>query len=273
VKVIHITPDILNESSGTSYAVRRIHEECLGLSIESSIACITHEKIIFTCRFGATYFPTFNLNLSFLKRLGISSKLKNWIYIEGRNTILKPILHNHGMWQFNSLYPGWCAKKLGNILVVSPHGMLSEWAMSHGSYFKPLFWRLFQHRSLNCSSMFHATSMIEYQDIRKLGFIQPIAIIPLGIDICPHPKERLITKRKSLLFLGRLHPKKGLNNLLEAWKIISSEFPDWDLNIVGDDDVYNGSTGYCSELKKMVLQNNIFLSLKNLPVYNLFSNY
>jgi glycosyltransferase involved in cell wall biosynthesis len=100
------------------------------------------------------------------------------------------------------------------------------------------------------ASCFHATAESEHADIRRLGFKQPIMIIPNGIDI-PNALEKVKREQRTLLFLGRIHPKKGLDILLKAWEAVHKNFPEWKLKIVGNDDGYYGSNGYLDKLKKM----------------------
>jgi len=154
------------------------------------------------------------------------------------------------MWQLNSIYPARAAKH-GNLqLVHSPRGALSAWAMQHGSAAKRLFWPLLQLPALRQVDCFHATSQAEYADIRRLGFRQPVAVIPNGIDVPPLPEGGRGNER-TLLFLGRMHPVKGLDTLLLAWKAVQDRFPSWRLVIVGDDDSYNGTSGYLAATREL----------------------
>jgi glycosyltransferase involved in cell wall biosynthesis len=111
--------------------------------------------------------------------------------------------------------------------------------MSHGSFAKKIFWPLLQRPVLRRATCFHATAMAEYHDIRRLGFRQPVAIIPHGIDAQPLPARSAACPR-TVLFLGRIHAKKGLDILLQAWCVVEKQFPDWRLVIAGGDDGYHG---------------------------------
>jgi glycosyltransferase involved in cell wall biosynthesis len=110
---------------------------------------------------------------------------------------------------------------------------------------KRLFWPLIQRPALATVSCFHATSEAEYEAIRRRGFCQPVAVIPNGIDI-----PALVPKQpgscRTLLFLGRLHPSKGLELLLPAWRAVQDHFPEWRLVIAGPD-----RDGYGMKMRKL----------------------
>jgi glycosyltransferase involved in cell wall biosynthesis len=160
------------------------------------------------------------------------------------------VIHNHGMWQLNSLYPGSIARETGSLLVHSPRGTFAGWAMRNGSKLKRVFWPVLQRPACEAAACFHATADSEAGEIRDLGFAQPIAVVPNGIDP-PHGHETAGPRRKSVLFLGRLHPKKGLDILLHAWARLQDRHPDWELSIAGSDQSYYGVTGYQTEMQQL----------------------
>jgi len=84
---------------------------------------------------------------------------------------------------------------------------------------------------------------MEAEHFRKAGLRNPIAIVPNGIDI-PDLAPRPEGGRRRALFLSRIHPKKGLPFLLEAWKTVEAKRPDWELFIAGPDEV-----GHTAEMK------------------------
>ncbi len=169
------------------------------------------------------------------------------------------LIHNHGLWMFPNVYARQAAVKNKLPLVISPRGMLESWSLKYSWYKKKLAWLLYEKQNLDNATLFHATSRAEMESIRNLGYQQPIALIPNGVNlpdlsnkIAP---ERLIklfpnlADKKWLLFLSRIHPKKGLDNLLYIWQNIVSKFPDWHLIIAGSD-----SIGYQAQLKSLVSQ-------------------
>lgn len=156
------------------------------------------------------------------------------------------LIHNHSLWMMPNVYPGRVARKHGIPLVVSPRGTLSEWAMQSGSMVKCAFWPLLQRPALRATACFHATAASECEDIRRMGFRKPVAIIPNGIDI-PDLPPKVSGDSRTLLFLGRIHPVKGLDLLLSAWGAVQARFPDWRLRIVGPD-----NRGYLPTMQRLV---------------------
>lgn len=147
------------------------------------------------------------------------------------------IVHMHALWL---PFCHQIAAKARGVLVVSPRGMLEPWALNHAKWKKRLAWWLYQKRDLMRATAFHATALSEAESIRRLGFRQPIAVLPNGVDLPSHDKFRAGQKirhgerRRKALFLSRLHPKKGIPLLLEAWKRVGPS--DWELIIAGNDD-------------------------------------
>jgi glycosyltransferase involved in cell wall biosynthesis len=155
------------------------------------------------------------------------------------------IIHSHSLWMMPNVYPGWATRRTKCRLVVSPHGTLSAWALGVSAHIKRIFWPLVQRPALRHAACFHATSQSEFEDIRRAGFRQPVCVIPNGIDV-PELKEKRLDSRRKLLFLGRIHPIKGVDLLLKAWHEVWEHFPDWDLCIAGTDD-----RGYLSDMKAL----------------------
>ena len=155
------------------------------------------------------------------------------------------IVHNHGLWMFPNFYARQAAIAAGVPLVISPRGMLEEWALGRSRVRKALAWYLYERDNLQSAALFHATSEAEATSIRALGLQQPIAVIPNGIDmpdLSKSPDRKVLEARFPelagkhwLLFLSRLHPKKGVTELLYVWSELSGLFPEWQLIIAGPD--------------------------------------
>jgi glycosyltransferase involved in cell wall biosynthesis len=91
---------------------------------------------------------------------------------------------------------------------------------------------------LTNASCIHALCQAEATSIRKLGFRNPVCVIPNGVQgtptslgVPPSWMTEVVRGKKILLYLGRLHPKKGLQLLLQAWADISPS--SWHLVVAG----------------------------------------
>jgi glycosyltransferase involved in cell wall biosynthesis len=149
------------------------------------------------------------------------------------------LLHDHGLWLPSNHVAARVAAQLRLPRMVSPRGMLSTWALDHGRARKRLAWRLYQRRDLGSATLLHATSTIEAEDIRRAGLRQPIAVIPNGVAM-PAEVRRARGARRRALFLSRLHPKKGVLELIDAWGSVRP--PGWELVVAGP-----GDAAYASE--------------------------
>jgi len=168
--------------------------------------------------------------------------MAHWLRSQAQSEHVQ-IIHNHSLWMMPNVYPGQIAKRHNVPFIVSPHGTLSAWAMASGSKVKRVFWPFVQQPALQAVTCWHATAESEYEDIRRLGFKQPVAIVPFGIDVPELPPKRQ-SQSHTLLFLGRIHQKKGLELLLPAWRAVQGQFPDWRLVIIGPD-----SGGYRAQME------------------------
>ncbi len=146
------------------------------------------------------------------------------------------ILHDAGIWLPSNRCVAQVARELRVPRVVSPRGMLSEWALNHGSVWKKLAWRVYQKRDLESASLLHATAESEAAEFRQCGLRPPIAVVPNGVDVPPAIRRQTGEERRErvALFLSRLHPKKGLLDLVEAWAAVRPK--GWRLVIAGDDE-------------------------------------
>jgi glycosyltransferase involved in cell wall biosynthesis len=117
-------------------------------------------------------------------------------------------------------------------LVTSPRGTLSPWALQRSRHRKALLKPL-QWRALERADLLHATSDMELAEIRNLNLSAPVAVVPNGIDIPESMDTETPSALRTLLFLSRIHPKKGIDRLLQAWQSLQNSHPEWRLSIVG----------------------------------------
>ena len=162
-----------------------------------------------------------------------------------KNTTGCSLLHDNGLWLGSNYASYRFARDRGIPLVITPHGMLEPWALQHKKIKKRAAWHLYQKRILDHAVVLHATAEAEADNLRALGCKQPIAIIANGIDFpqtLPAEQER---PGRTILSISRLHPVKGLENLLRAWSEVGRD--GWNLIIAGYDE-----NGYKAELQKLI---------------------
>lgn len=150
------------------------------------------------------------------------------------------IVHVHSNWTF----PVWwaCGEAItaGKPLVLSPQGCLDPVRLAHSAMKKRLA-GLLDRRFLRQAHVIHATSPAERAWIeRYVGGNPRIEVIPNGVDLPePHTWAKPADRTRTVLSLGRLHPLKGLDLLLDAWRIATRELPphsSWQLVITGPDE-------------------------------------
>jgi glycosyltransferase involved in cell wall biosynthesis len=135
---------------------------------------------------------------------------------------LNGVVHIHGLWTPFEWRAYREAKARGARLVISPHGALEPWALRFKRVKKLAAWTLYQKRILQQADLLVASSALERDNFRKLGLTAPIAILPVGLDTSDRPKDlsdlSANNREKVVLFLSQLSPKKGIPDLLEAWR-------------------------------------------------------
>jgi glycosyltransferase involved in cell wall biosynthesis len=225
VRTIQVVPHVDEEASGPSYTVLRICEELLACGERLSLVTLRRNGPRPEIPFLETY-PARRI----FGRLGFSPQMRERLACAAEHI---DILHNHSLWMMPNVYPGWAVRGASCRLVVSPRGTLSRWALDRSAWKKRIFWALMQRPAVRRASCFHATAEHEYEDIRTAGFRrQPVCIIPNGIDV-PEMKTKPKPRSRILLFLGRVHPVKGVDILLRAWAAVGHKFPEWELRIAG----------------------------------------
>jgi glycosyltransferase involved in cell wall biosynthesis len=153
------------------------------------------------------------------------------------------VVHIHGIWQEHCSRTAMLCRRFGKPYVVSAHGMLEPWALRRKAWKKRLYWRTVEQRNLQAAAGLRALTCDEGADYRRLGLLNPVRVIPNGIDLPEQAEPELFLKKfpplrgqRLVLFLGRLHAKKGLDILCRAWARLQSQFPDTQLVIAGPDE-------------------------------------
>lgn len=182
--------------------------------------------------------------------------------------------HGHGFYVWTNWWLGGEARRRGKSLVYHPHGFFDPWILRRSRGKKRMAGWLFEDANMACVRWWRALSSKEADQIRAaVGPHAVIHVIPNGVDLeevdgldaarvtsdesrvasndgeaeARHSAWAERKRPKRLLFLSRIHPKKGLDLLVPAWGNLTKEFRDWELLIVGPDE-----GGYRAVVEKMI---------------------
>jgi glycosyltransferase involved in cell wall biosynthesis len=262
VRIAHITSSISRIGAGVSKVVRDLAEaqanNADAIQIFTLLDQFTHIDQPDHNGITITACP-----VTLLPRFGYSFLLQKSL---SEHAGSMDIIHMHGLW----MYPNWAAGKVARKstipYIMSPHGMLEPWGLDRSRWKKKITGLLFEHNNLANALCLHACSEQEAQNFRNFGYKGPIALIPLGLTreefniaytatskhVVDISQLSLFADKNVLLFLSRLHVKKGLEFLLDAWGSIESDFSDWHLVIAGE-----GEPAYVAELQRKVSEAGI----------------
>ncbi len=197
-----------------------------------------------------------------LKSIRYSPNLKSVV----RQLIKKSsnaILHVHNLWNYVP-YAAWqLHNEIGCQFVISPRGGLFPWCLEIGKIRKNVAMAIFQRRMLQSAACIHVTSIEEYQTVKKLGFTNPVELVPNEINLkefdqLPQRNKALQnlglkTNKKYILFMSRIDRKKGLDILLRAYSRLYNLHLDWNVIIAGPIQDAN----YWKECQKIISTHNL----------------
>ena len=147
------------------------------------------------------------------------------------------LVHIHGIWDWRLHKVAVMCRKAGVRYVIAPRGMLEPWSLKQKALKKRIARWLYQDRDLHCAAALHATAESEAEQFRALGFRNPIIVSPNGVNV---PEERFqgfkVSKfrgceggrgenERRALFVSRMHPKKGVLELVESWHRVFHSHP------------------------------------------------
>lgn len=237
MKLVHVVPHVDQEAAGPSYSVPRLCESLAARGHEVELTCLAARGEISGVRVDL------HRQWPVLSRFAVSPSLARALRTKSPNV---DIIHNHSLWSMVNVASGWAVPGRGAKLVTSPRGTLSPWALNRTKTLKKVLWPL-QRRALSRADLLHATSEVEYTEIRELGFTVPVIVVPNGIDIPVLPSSKPPEPVRTLLYLSRIHPIKGLERLLHAWQALQATHSDWRLMIAG-----RGESAHVREVESLV---------------------
>lgn len=159
-----------------------------------------------------------------------------------------PVFHVHGVWSAPQYFAARAAHEVGTPFVFTAHGMLEPWLWDQQGWRvrvkKMAYWSSLAYPSFSKAQVIHAITPLEQRNLARLFPDSRIEVIPNAIEVSNFDDFSHDERSKTILFLGRIDPKKGVDVLLRAFACakISKE---WSVDIVGP----TWSRLYMAELK------------------------
>lgn len=261
MRVLHTIHSLNPLHGGTSYGLRGMVEGLLKTGVETEILVLDEE--------ASPWFAKWPCEVHAAGR-GIGQYGFNRKF----DVVLEQIVGGfdhvvvHGLWQYHGQATRRACLQAGIPYEVFPHGMLDQWfsRVYLGKHLlKQLYWGALENRLLRDAATVFFTTQDEFESGRDtfFPFVARPAIAPFGIQPPEHSTEEYksgfhrrfsgFAGKRTLLFLSRLHPKKGCDLLIEGFARWQASLPsekqnDWHLRIVGPPD----SDAYLEHLRSLV---------------------
>lgn len=235
---LHVVPSLRGSWGGPSIVVPRLVD---AVAEQRGIEPILLSQDIRSDRDDPVYHPLSGAPLHLVPALRFfgSHHTYSWRFKEAMREICirhrVRVVHIFGLWVPCLNAASRLCSSLQVPTVISTQGMLADWALQRHAFRKRIGWSLYQRRNLEDARVVVATSRKEVAEIRAVGLTQPVVVIPEPIisNAC-RPKTIERGTKRTALFLGRIHPVKGILELISAWKVAMPE--NWQLIIAGPDE-------------------------------------
>ena len=243
LKVLHVTPSMSHSWGGPSVVVSELTSELAQRGVKCEIVT-AHGYRVGTGQVPTPDVPITSYATALPARFwtGYSREISR--FLKGK-TAGYDLVHVHEIWHFPAFIAFRTARKYKVPYVVTLHSELSDWGLRQKALKKRLYRQCVLDRMLHGAGLIHAITDAEKEQVLKLGFENPVEVVPNGIqpasfEVLPGPSRLLqrfpaLNGKRVILFLGRLHPKKGLDILARSFSIIANRFKDVMLLVAGPD--------------------------------------
>jgi glycosyltransferase involved in cell wall biosynthesis len=275
MRVLHVIPSLSPLRGGTTEAVLGMGKALIQQGVDVEIVATNdhgegtldwplRERMVHG-GVPVRVFPRWSPSIQALREFQYSRELGQWLR---ENIGHYDILHAHVLFSYVPTYGMSLARKREIPYINSPGGLLCQWSMQQQATKKWLFWRLIEKLNLSAVKAMHFTSDLEKEESTPwIGSQVSREVIPLGCVASSYEEAKSIPWKKQFalplnapcfLFLGRIHPKKGLDLLLSSLSKLSGE--NWVLAVAG-----KGDPKYVASLQLLARQLGIEHKIRWVP--------
>jgi len=256
---IHVTEDHSWNNTGITRVVDLLARNMAAVGLKQTIISAGDSPIPPPLGVEAVNVPIASRGLTWRWSPGFAPTLRRLLADHPRT-----VTHLHGLWMSEQWIAARIAQAEGVPFLITPHGMLNPW-MTHSQgwarrWKKQIYWRALAHPAFRHAAVVHAVTRQERDNIHKYLPRVQVEVIPNAIDLTEidahrHGSEDL---DRTLLFIGRIHPTKGVRTLIEAFA--QAGLPqEWRLLIVGPEEI--------PEFKAELLRRVSFLGLSERVIF------
>jgi glycosyltransferase involved in cell wall biosynthesis len=233
VKILHVIPSVSPARGGTSRAVLDMVRALRDSGIDAEIATTNDDgDALLDVQLGKLtrydgiptyFFPRFSPPLAALREFAFSGAFTTWLF---RHITEYDSIHVHAIFSYTSTVTMAISRLRGIPYIVTPHGMLCKWSLDQGGRKKQTYLKSIERANLDRARAIHLTCEQEREDVIALNFKAETFILPLGLTDVPTevPNAANLLRQNLncpadepiILFLARLHYKKGLDYLIPA---------------------------------------------------------
>lgn len=177
---------------------------------------------------------------------GVSLALEREAEVIESTVRASEVVHLHGLWQGHTRRGARAARRHGIPYMIAAHGMAEPWALRQKAWKKRIYTAVIEGNNLRRASCLQALTRPEIAHLRAIAPRTPICLVPNGVDLRPfdalparsafEEEYPHLAGKFLLLFLSRIHAKKGLDLLAPAMHEIRQRFPEVHLLLAGFDD-------------------------------------